>query len=404
VMRILVASDQWFPDYRGGSARVAAATAQGLAARGHRVTVLAPRHRGQPGSERDEHGVEVLRVLGRRSIVPQTIADVVESAVHARRLRASGFDVVMAHQTTVGVGVAAALRAPLSLVYHASAPREHRFLLERQRGLGSQARLRALSVPIRRLDRRAVARADSILTLSAYTESLLAADHGDSLPKIERVSGGVDTGWFQPDADPSGPRTRLGVGHEPLLVTVRRLEPRMGIENLLEAMGLLRHRDHGLIVVGDGTLRPALERMSRELGLEGRVRFVGLVTESALRDWYRAADAVALPTVAYEGFGLTTAEALACGTAVVGTPVGATPELLTPLDPRLLAAGTAPAELAEALDRGLDLVTPDFRARCREYAVSRYAWESVVPLWEAALETTARRSAPPPGRLGGRRS
>jgi glycosyltransferase involved in cell wall biosynthesis len=244
-------------------------------------------------------------------------------------------------------------------------------------------------MPIRRLDARAVARADSILTLSAYTESLLAADHGDSLAKIERVSGGVDAGWFQPDADPSGPRSRLGVDGEPLLVTVRRLEPRMGIERLLEAMSLLRHRDHRLIVVGDGTLRPALEQMSRELGLEDRVRFVGLVSESELRDWYRAAEVVVLPTVAYEGFGLTTAEALACGTAVVGTPVGATPELLTPLDPRLLASGTTPAELAEAVDRGLDLVTAGFRGRCREYAVSRYAWESVVPLWEKALERTA---------------
>jgi glycosyltransferase involved in cell wall biosynthesis len=300
----------------------------------------------------------------------------------------------MAHQATVGVGVAAALDVPLSLVYHASGPREHRFLQERERGLRSQARLRALSVPIRRLDARAVARADSILTLSAYTESLLAADHRDALSKVERVSGGVDTGWFQPDADPSGPRTRLGLGREPLLVTVRRLEPRMGIERLLEAMGKLRHGDHRLIVVGDGTLRPALEQLSRQLGLEDRVRFVGLVDESALRDWYRAADVVALPTIAYEGFGLTTAEALACGTAVVGTPVGATPELLAPLDPRLLATGTTPAELADAVDRALDLVTPSFRARCRDYAVSRYDWASVVPLWETALEATAKRGSP----------
>ena len=195
-------------------------------------------------------------------------------------------------------------------------------------------------MPIRRLDARAVARADTILTLSAYTESLLAADHAESLAKVERVSGGVDTRWFRPDTDASGPRARLGLAAEPLLVTVRRLEPRMGIEHLLEAMVRLGHRDHRLIVVGDGTLRPALEQQSRELGLAGRVRFAGLVDESALRDWYRAADVVVLPTIAYEGFGLATAEALACGTAVVGTPVGATPELLAPLDPRLLASGT----------------------------------------------------------------
>ena len=133
-----------------------------------------------------------------------------------------------------------------------------------------------------------------------------------------------------------------------------------GSKHLLEAMVRLGHRDHRLIVVGDGTLRPALEQQSRELGLAGRVRFAGLVDESALRDWYRAADVVVLPTIAYEGFGLATAEALACGTAVVGTPVGATPELLAPLDPRLLATGTTPAELGGAVDRALDLVHAGF--------------------------------------------
>ena len=283
----------------------------------------------------------------------------------------------------------------MSLVYHASAPRELRFLREHGRGIRARTRLLALSMPIERLDAKAVARADSILTLSAYTESLLAADHADSLAKVERVSGGVDTGWFLPDTDPAGPRTRLAVGGEPLLVTARRLEPRMGIERLLEAMVRLSHNRHRLIVVGEGTLRPALEQRSRALGLADRVEFVGLVDENALRDWYRAADLVVLPTLAYEGFGLTTAEALACGTPVVGTPVGATPELLGPLDPRLLAGGTSPAELAEAIDRAIDLVTPSFRARCREHAVSRWSWQSVVPLWEAALEATAARQEPP---------
>jgi glycosyltransferase involved in cell wall biosynthesis len=393
-MRVLVASDQWFPDYRGGSARVAAATASGLADRGHRVTVLAPHDPEQPREEDHEDGLAVLRVL-RRRVLPQTIADVVQSARHARRLRGSDFDVVMAHQTTVAVGVAKALDLPLSLVYHASVPREHRFLLEHQRGIRAQARLRALSVPIDRLDKRAVARADSILTLSAFTESLLAADHADSLAKVERVSGGVDTGWFLPDVDPTGPRARLAVGGEPLLVTARRLEPRMGVERLLEAVLRLKHDRHRLIVVGEGTLRAALEQRSRELGLGDRVEFVGLVDESALRDWYRAADVVVLPTVAYEGFGLTTAEALACGTPVVGTPVGATPELLAPLDPRLLATGASPTELADAIDRAIDLVTPTFRARCRNHAVSTWSWESVVPLWEAALQATvAKRKRP----------
>ena len=94
------------------------------------------------------------------------------------------------------------------------------------------------------------------------------------------------------------------------------------------------------------------------MGLEGRVELVGHVSDSELALWHRAADVFVLPTVAYVGFGLVTAEALASGTPVVGTRVGATPELLEPLDPRLLAHGTDPEDLAEATGTGPRLATP----------------------------------------------
>jgi glycosyltransferase involved in cell wall biosynthesis len=394
-MRIVVASDQWFPDYRGGSARVATATARGLAERGHDVAALVPWSASQPREEKIG-SLEVLRVL-RRQVVPQTIADVLESARHARRLRDSDVDVVLAHQTTVAVGVAQALDAPLSLVYHASAVRENRFLQQQERGLRAQTRMRALSVPLELLDARAVDRADSILTLSAFTESLLAADHAHALTKVERVSGGVDTDWFHPAEDRAALRTRLGVSDGPLLVTARRLEPRMGVERLLAAVAELEHEVQRLVIVGDGTMRTELTERAHELGLGERVHFAGLVDEELLRDWYRAADLVVLPTIAYEGFGLATAEALACGTPVVGTPVGATPELLGPLDPRLLSTGSTAGEIADAVDRALDFVTPAFRDACREHALAQWSWERVVPLWEDALEATiARRGVASP--------
>ena len=92
---------------------------------------------------------------------------------------------------------------------------------------------------------------------------------------------------------------------------------------------------------------------------------VGRVSDEELQEWHRAADLFVLPTVAYEGFGLVTAEALASGTPVVGTPVGATPELLVPLDARLVSRGTDAPALAEAMRTGLALATPELRERCR---------------------------------------
>ncbi|MGH7540900.1 MAG: glycosyltransferase, partial [Gemmatimonadota bacterium] len=111
-----------------------------------------------------------------------------------------------------------------------------------------------------------------------------------------------------------------------------------------------------------------------------------------------------LPTVAYEGFGLATAEALASGTPVVGTRVGATPELLEPLDASLLARGTDPAALAEAIRDGLRLATPTFRARCRDYAVRHLSWGSILPRWErvlaeAVVSATPERATAPAARV-----
>jgi glycosyltransferase involved in cell wall biosynthesis len=164
----------------------------------------------------------------------------------------------------------------------------------------------------------------------------------------------------------------------------------MGLERLLLAsQTLMRSNDLVLAVVGRGSLEERLRRLSSDLGLERRVRFVGQVSDDELRDWYRAADLFVLPTVAYEGFGMATVEALASGTPVVGTSVGATPELLRPLNPGLVARNSEPEVLAATIAEGLDLSEPEFRRRCREYACTNFAWEQVIVDWERELELAA---------------
>jgi glycosyltransferase involved in cell wall biosynthesis len=88
---------------------------------------------------------------------------------------------------------------------------------------------------------------------------------------------------------------------------------------------------------------------------------------------------------------MATVEALASGTPVVGTAVGATPEVLAPLDPRLVAASPDPAPLAAAVMDAIGFATTDeFSARCRAYAEERYALGSAIATWEEALEGACR--------------
>jgi glycosyltransferase involved in cell wall biosynthesis len=386
-MNLLIATSQWFPDFVGGSGRVATETAHRLAERGHDVTVIAPRHAGAPAIARDET-LAVHRVLA-RSPLPSTVTDVTGTWRAARRLRRERFDLVVAHQTTGAVGaLAAATGAPLVLIYHASALRELRFLRTR---LSLGARLLAtypLEPLLFGLERVAIAQATRTLVLSEFSRALINEDHPRHADRVVRVLGGVDVYRFAPLADA---RERLALSRTvPLLVTARRLEPRMGIDVLLHA--LVHVPEANLAVIGTGSSERRLRRLAQSLGVNARTQFLGRVPDADLRTWYAAADVFVLPTAAYEGFGLVTAEALACGTPVVATPVGASPELLRPLDPRLVASNMSGEELAAAIRHALSDGGSELRARCREYAVSRYAWEAVMPEWERALREAAGSS------------
>jgi glycosyltransferase involved in cell wall biosynthesis len=385
-MRVLVASGTWYPE-RNGVARVATEVARNLAARGHEVTALVPRVAGLPPEER-EGTLTIHRVIA-RGLLPLTVKDVLETTRHSRHLE--GFDVLLAHGSMTAVGLSRArLNAPLVVVYHASLSRELRFMRPRL-PWGRERLVAYLNEPITvMLERAALRRCKQILILSEYSRSLLLADHPDQRGKIRAVSGGVKTNFFCPGDGTRAARARLRLDPgKRLLATVRRAEPRMGIEQLLRALRIVARDDVMLAVVGGGLLTNELRRLRSELGLDDQVRFVGRVDEDALRDWYRAADLFVLPTVAYEGFGMVTVEALASGTPVVGTPAGATPELLEPLDPRLVARGSDPESLADAIRDALDFIDEDVARRCRSYALARFDWDHVTGLWEEALAAAA---------------
>ncbi len=389
-MRILVATDQWFPDRMGGVARVATDTARGWARLGHEVVVLAPRHDGM-GEETNEDGVIVKRVLARNRL-PQTLTDPRATRAAAAQLAGTGFDVVVGHSCTSAFGVLdAGLDAPLVYVFHASAADEARDLRTRLRPGRDWVSAALLEGPLRRQTEKAITHAASVLVLSEFSRTILGETSPGAARDAVLVAGAVDTDAFTPQGR-SEARANLGLAPSELVVlTVRRVEPRMGLENLVEAAGLLEDIPELRVVVAGSGNTKHLERLRGELDLGGRIALVGRLSDEELQEWHRAADLFVLPTLAYEGFGLVTAEALASGTPVVGTPVGATPELLVPLDARLVSRGTDPPALAEAIRTGLALATPELRERCRSFAVDRFSWEANLPAWEQALADVVRR-------------
>ena len=193
---------------------------------------------------------------------------------------------------------------------------------------------------------------------------------------IRVVPGCVDVQRFCIDVDRRAARTALGLPQDrPLLFCIRRLVSRMGLEDLIDAMFVVRRTlpDVLLTIAGRGPLAEALQARIDSRGLSRHVRLAGYVADSALPLWNRAADLSVVPTVALEGFGLTTIESLATGTPVIVTPVGGLPEVVAPLSPHLVLEANGYKALGAGLSEALlgRLTLPDEDA-CRGYARSHF--------------------------------
>jgi glycosyltransferase involved in cell wall biosynthesis len=232
------------------------------------------------------------------------------------------------------------------------------------------------------IEEKVYERTDHAVTLSHYMKRVLVETYGFAETKISVVPGGVNVDHFKQTISRQEARRQLGlVIDRPLILAVRRLERRMGLQNLIEAIHEVarKYPDVLLLIAGKGTLRDELDEQICSSNLTGHVRTVGAVTEQELPLLYRAAEFSIVPSSAYEGFGLILLESLASGTPVLGTPVGAIPEVLGPFDKSLLLEGASPWHLAdgicEALSGRRKLPT---MTECESYAVDRFAWPVVV--------------------------
>ena len=138
--------------------------------------------------------------------------------------------------------------------------------------------------------------------------------------KIIPIPNGYDPELFQALPPPSGP---------PVLLTVRRLVPKTGVQYLLQVLPALlrRHPDLTCIIVGEGRMRKTLEDLAENLHISDIVTFTGALPQNELPDYYEQAHIVVLPSTA-ESTSLTCIEAMASARPIVASRVGGLVELL----------------------------------------------------------------------------
>jgi N-acetyl-alpha-D-glucosaminyl L-malate synthase BshA len=207
---------------------------------------------------------------------------------------------------------------------------------------------------------------------------------------ISVIPNFLDCGRYRRRFDPSL-RARLCPGPtEALLVHVSNFRPVKQVDLAIEAFRLIRRRvDARFVLIGDGPVRPDVERLAAAHGLAAHVEFVG--EQQDLVPWLSVADAFLLPS-AQESFGLAALEAMACEVPVIAFRIGGLPEII---DHGHTGFVCEPQSVEEMAERAIALLTaPDRRAEMGRAAAgvvrSRYCSERIVPGYEAAYRDVLR--------------
>ena len=384
-------SDAFFHDAAGGAARLAWDLARKQVQWGYRVFLVCIQLIPDAPEREDREGVTVLRCPPSRFPPPHPL-NLWERIRHGReatrriRIESGRLDVVHSHSPLLGIGAMqsdAALNAlkihsihsPLVLEMRAGKQWEHRNNWK-QTLLSSAAYFAA-----GRVESRCLALADRLTSDSSFTRQEIIRDY----PRVVRSKTfSVLPGWVDPERfSIAGPTTDWQPElkrspRRPVLLTIRALVPRNGLDMLIDAAARLKAEGliFDLVIGGDGPLRLPLQEQVRSLALQDRVTLLGRMDDDRLPVLYRSCDLFVLPTRALECFGIIILEALASGKPVIATPVGSIPELLAPVYPEGLISEVSAAALADALGRHLRRPELESEAAKRREQFRRYVLQN----------------------------
>jgi glycosyltransferase involved in cell wall biosynthesis len=143
---------------------------------------------------------------------------------------------------------------------------------------------------------------------------------GAETKRIHIINFGIDSARFSPPPSAESPNP----ARPPMVISLRNFEPVYDIRTLLRAIPLVlrTHPASRFTVVGRGSLAEELKAQARQLGIDAVVQFLGFVPNDQLPNLLRSADVYVSTSLSDAGIAASTAEAMACGRAVVITDSG----------------------------------------------------------------------------------
>jgi phosphatidylinositol alpha-mannosyltransferase len=380
-VRIAIVSEYYYPQL-GGITEHVHGQATELSRRGHEVTVVTPHLLHVPktvdADDLPERTFDLRRAGRAFPFYVNGGETLINLTPHLpfsldRFFARQRFDVVHVHNPfAIMLPVSAIMRSPAPVTVatiHSVVPPDYKPLRATRHPLG---------IVFRRLDVRICVSPAVVDSISPYFPGL------DFSP----IPNGIDTDFFSPHAPPlpqlAGKRNIVFVG---------RFDPRNGIRHMIGAFTALRRRrdDVRLVVLGDGPLRPLVERMVPE-GLRADVVFAGRVNR--LRPRYLASAEILCTPCGLASFGMVLLEGMSAGLPVVATRLPGFEQVMTDGVHGLMVDRPDDEDgFARALDRLLDdpATARAMGAAGRKRALEAFAWPLVAARLEALYEDVLAR-------------
>ncbi len=224
-------------------------------------------------------------------------------------------------------------------------------------------------------------KADRATAISNYLAEYVASQNKNLLVSI--IPNGVDAANYELRIMNYELRQKLGMKpDEKVIITVSRLVPKNGVEDLIDAFAYARQQSSNplkLIIAGDGELKEGLKNKIRNLKLDNNVLVLGEIQSEQIPDYLSCADVFVRPSLS-EGLGTAFLEAMASGVAIIGTPVGGIPDFLKNGETGLFCEPRNPQDIA---DKIIEIIqNQDLREKliknARKLVEEKYNWDTIA--------------------------
>jgi glycosyltransferase involved in cell wall biosynthesis len=317
---------------------------------------------------------------GRRSVVPVTLRYLLALRRYIRHGRCKEFDVLDFHRVD-----------PLWLFRHDGRPKNITVHQDMSiiRDEACDIMWRHAPWLYERIERTVFYASAHIFTVRQSAVKRYTQLYPDLADRITFLPTWVESTIFSPPSDEEGRRelrskllNDLGLERPSIqvLTSVGRLDKQKDPMLLLQAFSeaLNRIPDLHMVLIGDGVLRPEVERVCQTLHLSGRVSLLGVMSPAQIANVLRGSDLFVLSS-AYEGMPIAVLEALATGLPVVSTNVGEIPLVVHSGSTGQISQERTPQSLAAAICTALGQIASMSGKPC-ELAVSQYNPETVLTM------------------------